>query len=147
MSSLHNSREGLILIPRPLHELKNHITHFRIPDFYAVARVVKVCVLAIFRGHFYDTDSILLSNATMYIHSLNGKVETLSQSPASRPFLLASGVAYSPKQMLFSDKIIFAQVAQLGSINLTNVVTYLGLHDPEFRDGALPWNHSKYELA
>ncbi len=144
MSIRCDVREGSILLPRPLHELQNYITHFHIPDLFVLARAVKVCALAIFRWHFYDTDSVLLASTTGYIHQLDGEIDSLHRIPSSRPYIIASGTVFSPRENLFYNKIAFSEVKKLNFLSLTNVVSYLGTFNPEFNKGTLPWNHPNY---
>lgn len=69
-------RAGTILIPRPLYELAYCATHLELPSLQLLVRLVKVCAKAIFRSHFYETDSVAVKNATYgYIHALDGEVK------------------------------------------------------------------------
>ena len=141
--------DGAIVIPRPLSELKNHITHFEIPNLYVIARAVKVCGMAVFlwRWHLYDIDAVLIKRDTTYIHSLNGPVaaETPAFIEAKRRYLFKSADIFTPRTDQFKDRIEYQMLSNYRPLSLLTAVIYLRtLGDEEFKKGALPWTHPEY---
>ncbi len=137
--------DGAIVIPRPLSELKNHIWHGEVPNLYVVARAVKVCWLAIFRWHLYDTDSVLIvSDASVCIHSLEGThmQEGFRVIEQKRHYIFESADIYTPKEDQFKHRVNFKAVENTGVVSLTNVLVYLG-----FNAGVFPWQHPDYALV
>lgn len=137
--------DGAVIIPRPLTELTNHIKNGEVPNLYIVARAIKVCCLATFRGHLYDTDSVLIkSDGGAYIHSLEGthKTETQGAIEHKRRYLFESADIYAPTEDRFKHRVNFKAVQTNGVVSLTNVLSYLG-----FERDVTPWQHPGYELV
>jgi len=137
--------DGAVIIPRPLGELTNHIKHGEVPNLYVIARAIKVCCLATFRGHLYDTDSVLIkSDGCAYIHSLEGavKTEVVGAIEHKRRYLFESADIYTPKVDCFKHHINFKAIQNTGPVSLTNVLSYLG-----FERDVSPWQHPDYELV
>lgn len=137
--------DGAVIIPRPLTELTNHIKHGEVPGLDVVARAIKVCCLATFRGHLYDTDSVLIkSDAGAYIHSLEGTVKTEVEGAIEhkRRYLFQSADIYTPTEDRFKHQVNFKAVEINGAVSLKKVLSYLG-----FEGDVTPWQHPGYELV
>lgn len=143
-------REGAIVLFRPLHELKSHIANFTVPDLCLLARVVKVCVMAFFRGHFYEIDSVCLCSGTTFIYKIGKKTRAgLSfQLREVRPFSFESAIVWTPTDNRYSTNVEFKKVEQMPALTLDAVVSYLReiQADEQFLRGVPVWNHTGFQL-
>ena len=111
-------RAGTILIPRPLHELGYCFTHVELPSLQLLVRLVKTCAKAIFRGHFYETDSVAVKNATYgYIHAFDGKVVSSNDKRS----IYTCGVKFVPSEDI---KFVFTPLETISPFSLENVLTH-----------------------
>ncbi len=110
-------RSGTIFIPRPLHEIAHCVTHFELPSLQLLARLVTTCVKAIFRWHFYETDSVIVRNYNGYIHAFNGPVEL-----ETKPQLIYDcSVKFIPSQDV---RFEFTPLEAINPFSLENVLTH-----------------------
>lgn len=98
--------EGTILMRRPLYEL----ACLEIPSLQLIISVVKTCVMAIFRHHFYDLDTMIMKTTHGFTHNLSGKFE---QARAIDPKVFRCVVAFVPRD-----------VFKEGSVNFTNAADH-----------------------
>lgn len=151
--------EGAVVLTRPLHELKDYFTHLEVPSIYYLIRLVKTCVMSIFRWHLYDVDHVLVGTSTgHYMHSFDGplKSEAPSEFRGSHHFVLEHAVLLQPKREdEMKDQFSFDIVqGSLQPLTLSKVVTYLKdvlkmegfpekSKDPLFD----LWNHDKFQVS
>ena len=141
-------REGAIVLFRPLHELKDHITHFTVPDLYLIARVIKVCVMAFFRGHFYEIDSVCLYASGTFIYKIgtNPEASTSYFLRGVRPFSFDNVIVWTPRDDRYSTNVKFDKVKKMPALTLDAAVSYLReiQADEEFLKGTQVWNHPAF---